>query len=316
MLKNKSGYFYILACTLIFSTVEVVLKFVAGIFAPLQITLLRFSLGGLMLFPFALRALRERNVRLGLGDLKKFALTGFLFIPVTMSFYQLSVTFTEASVVAVIFSSNALFVTVFAALVLHEKLGKNHFIALGFEVLAILLIIDPFGGELDPTGALLAVLAAVLFAAYSIAGKKLAPHYGGVAVTALSILCGAVELFVLILFGRTALGAAIFNALGLTVFVDVPLISNIPLSALPWLAVIAFGTTGLGFVTHMLALEKNTAREAALIFFFKPMLAPLFALVLLHEDITHHIPGILCFPVGAGFAMIPALIEEKRKLKQ
>ncbi len=315
MAKNKSGYFYIFVCTLIFSTVEVVLKFVAGIFAPLQITLLRFSLGGLMLFPFALRALRERNVHLGLADLKKFALTGFLFIPVTMTFYQLSVTFTEASVVAVIFSSNALFVTVFAALVLHEKLGKNHFIALGFEVLAILLIIDPFGGELDPTGALLAVLAAVLFAAYSIAGKKLAPHYGGVAVTALSILCGAVELFVLILFGRTALGASLFSALGLTVFIDVPLVSNIPLSALPWLAVIAFGTTGLGFVTHMLALEKNTAREAALIFFFKPMLAPLFALILLHEDISHHIPGIVCFLIGAGFAMIPALLEERKKAK-
>jgi len=316
MAKNKSGYFYIFVCTLIFSTVEVVLKFVAGIFAPLQITFLRFSLGGLMLLPFALRALRERNVHLSLSDFKKFAFTGFLFVPVTMTFYQLSVTFTEASVVAVIFSSNALFVTLLASVVLGEKLRYNHFIALGFEVLAILLIIDPFGGELDPTGALLAVTAAVLFAAYSICGKKLAPRYGGVAVTALSILCGAIELFVLILFGRTALGGSLFSTLGLTVFVDVPLVSNIPASALPWLAVMAFGTTGGGFVTHMLALEKNTAREAALIFFFKPMLAPLFALICLGEDITHHIPGIVCFLIGAGFSMIPALLEERKKAKQ
>lgn len=316
MTKNKIGYLYIFACTIIFSTVEVVLKFVAGIFAPLQITLLRFILGGLMLLPFALRALRERGLHLTLSDFKKFAFTGFLFIPVAMTFYQLSVTFTDAAVVSVIFSSNALFVTVFAAFVLHEKLGKNHFVALAFEVLAIILIIDPFDSELDPKGALLALASSVLFAAYSIAGKKLSPHYGGVAVTALSILCGAIELLALILFGRTALGGSIFSSLGLTVFVDVPLISNIPLSALPWLAVIAFVTTGLGFVTHMLALEKNTAREAALIFFFKPMLAPLFALFLLGEDITHHIPGIVCFLVGAGFAMIPGLLEERRKHKQ
>ncbi|MBQ5739859.1 MAG: EamA family transporter, partial [Oscillospiraceae bacterium] len=82
------------------------------------------------------------------------------------------------------------------------------------------------------------------------------------------------------------------------------------------LAIIGFGTTGLGFVTHMLAMEKNSAREAALIFFFKPMLAPLFAFIFLHEDITHHIPGIVCFLIGAGFAMIPALLEEKKKAKQ
>lgn len=316
MAKNKSGYFYIFVCTLIFSTVEVVLKFVAGIFAPLQITFLRFSLGGLMLLPFALRALRERNIHLGLSDFKKFAFTGFLFIPVTMTFYQLSVTFTEASVVAVIFSSNALFVTLFASVVLGEKLRYNHFIALGFEVLAIFLIIDPFGGELDPTGALLAALSAILFATYSICGKKLAPRYGGVAVSCFSILCGSLELFALILLGRTALGASLFSSLGLTVFVDVPLVSNIPLSALPWLLLIAFINTGGGFVTHMLAMEKNTAREAALIFFFKPMIAPLFALIFLGENITHHIPGIVCFLIGAGFSMIPGLLEERRKLKQ
>lgn len=316
MFKLKSGYFYIFACTVLFSFVEVVLKAVAGVFAPLQITLLRFILGGTMLLPFALRALRKKGVQLKAADIKKFALTGFLFIPVTMSFYQLSVTFTEAAVVAVIFSSNALFVTLLAAVVLGEKLKYNHFIALAFEVLAIFLIIDPFGGTLDPTGALLAVTAAVLFAVYSIVGKKIAPQYGGVAITCFSSLCGALELFLLILFGRTAFGGELFSSLGMTVFVDVPLVSNIPLSALPWLAIIGFGTTGLGFVTHMLAMEKNSAREAALIFFFKPMLAPLFAFIFLHEDITHHIPGIVCFLIGAGFAMIPALLEEKKKAKQ
>ena len=56
MFKMKSGYFYIFACTVLFSFVEVVLKAVAGVFAPLQITLLRFVLGGTMLLPFALIA--------------------------------------------------------------------------------------------------------------------------------------------------------------------------------------------------------------------------------------------------------------------
>ena len=42
MRDKTKGYVYILLTTVIFSTMEVALKMVAGVFAPMQITVLRF----------------------------------------------------------------------------------------------------------------------------------------------------------------------------------------------------------------------------------------------------------------------------------
>ena len=68
-----------------------------------------------------------------------------------MSLYQMSVTYTRASIVAVIFSCNPIFVTVFAHLFLHEDIHRNHIIALILELTAALIIIlTPFMATLDP----------------------------------------------------------------------------------------------------------------------------------------------------------------------
>ena len=52
MKRSYSGYLYIVLCAVIFSTMEVMLKTVHGVFAPMQITCLRFLIGGLLLIPF------------------------------------------------------------------------------------------------------------------------------------------------------------------------------------------------------------------------------------------------------------------------
>ena len=60
MKRSYSGYLYIVLCAVIFSTMEVMLKTVHGVFAPMQITCLRFLIGGLLLVPFALRSMKKR----------------------------------------------------------------------------------------------------------------------------------------------------------------------------------------------------------------------------------------------------------------
>ena len=49
MNRSRSGYVYIVLCAVIFSTMEVMLKTVHGVFAPMQITCLRFLVGGILL---------------------------------------------------------------------------------------------------------------------------------------------------------------------------------------------------------------------------------------------------------------------------
>ena len=64
----------------------------------------------------------------------------------------------------------------------------------------------------------------------------------------------------------------------------------------------------------MMALEKTSAQEASLIFFLKPMIAPLFAFLFLREEITGTmLLGIACFLLGSGIAIAPGLIAQRRQ---
>lgn len=314
MKRPSSGYLYIVLSALIFSTMEVMLKTVHGVFAPMQITDLRFLIGGLLLLPFALRSMKRRGAVFTRADAGYFALTGFLCVALSMVLYQMAVTYTKASVVAVIFSCNPIFVTMLARPLLKEAIHRNHIIALALELLAVFIIIDPLHAAIDPTGALLAIASALVFSFYSVVGKTRTPRFGGIAVTCLSFLFGASELLLLLLLGRTAVGGALFSSLGLTIFVNVPLLSNIPLSALPSLAYICAVNSAAGYVCHMMALEKTSAQEASLIFFLKPMIAPLFAFLFLREEITGTmLLGIACFLLGSGIAIAPGLIAQRRQ---
>ena len=316
MNRSRSGYIFIVLCAVIFSTMEVMLKTVHGVFAPMQITCLRFLVGGVLLIPFAMRSIRKKNAVLTRKDLGFFACAGFLCVVIAMSLYQMSVTYTRASIVAVIFSCNPIFVTMLAHFLLHEEIHKNHIIALILELTAALIIIDPIHASLDPTGALLAILSAAMFSFYSVFGKKRTPRFGGIAVTCLSFLFGATELVALLLFGRTAAGASLYGALGLKIFIDVPLFENIPLSALPALLYICCINSAAGFVCHMMAMEKTSAQEASLIFFLKPIIAPIFALIFLKEEIPlNMIVGIVCFLAGSLCAILPGILTQRKLLK-
>ena len=316
MNRSRSGYIFIVLCAVIFSTMEVMLKTVHGVFAPMQITCLRFLVGGVLLIPFAMRSIRKKNAVLTRKDLGFFACAGFLCVVIAMSLYQMSVTYTRASIVAVIFSCNPIFVTMLAHFLLHEEIHKNHIIALILELTAALIIIDPIHASLDPTGALLAILSAAMFSFYSVFGKKRTPRFGGIAVTCLSFLFGATELVALLLFGRTAAGASLYGALGLKIFIDVPLFENIPLSALPALLYICCINSAAGFVCHMMAMEKTSAQEASLIFFLKPIFAPIFALIFLKEEIPlNMLVGIVCFLAGSLCAILPGILAQRKLLK-
>ena len=200
----KRGYLFIALATLFFSTMEIALKEVAGLFNPVQLNLTRFLIGGLVLIPFARRMLRKRGVRIDGLSLVKLAGLGFLGIVVSMTLYQLAVENTNASVVAVLFSCNPGFVLVFAGLVLRTQSLRQH------------------------------VLALVLY--------------------------------------------------------------------------ICVGVTGAGFACYFMAMEATSPITASLVFFFKPALAPVLALVFLQEAIpVSMVVGVLFILAGSLVSLIPAL---------
>ena len=292
------GCLFIALAAVIFSTMEVLLKLpaVAGAFHPMQITLERFLVGGICLLPVAGWTLRRKGIRLTRRDVGTFALTGLFCVPLSMVLYQLAITHGQANVVAVLFSGNPIFVTLLAFLLLHETIAWNNFLALVLEVLGIGAIAGLGGSAVSLSSVALAVLAALFFAAYAVLGKRQTARTGSLVVTCGSFLWGGLELGALLLLGRTEVGSALFGQLGLTMFQDVPFLQGLTGQTLPYFLFIGIVNTALGYVFHMLAIEKTSAIHGSLVFFFKPILAPLFALAVLGEAVTPPILlGIVCF---------------------
>lgn len=309
----KQGYLYIAMATVLFSTMEIALKTVSGVFNPLQMTFSRFFIGGLVLLPFALKGLRRRGVPLNWATLRPFAGIGFVGMAVSMSLYQMAVTRTEASVVAVLFSTNPLFVLLFAYLLLGEPIHRRHVIALALDIIGIFFVVDPFHMELSPSGVILSLLACLTFALYGVMGKRQSQRCGGAANACFSFFFGSLELMVLSALTHIDAVASFLEGIGLEAFARVPFFSGYSMESLPTFLYVSVCVTGIGFCSYFLAMERVSANTVSLVFFFKPILAPLLAMVLIDEAIApNRWIGIVLMLAGSLTNLLPPLIAERR----
>lgn len=308
----KKGYLYITFATILFSTMEIALKSVAGQFHPIQLTLTRFLIGGIFLIPFAILALKKKQIRIDSKSLWYFSLLGLIGVVISMTFYQLAVENAKASVVAVLFSSNPVFVMLLAYFILREAIYKRNLVSLFFEILGIWVIINPFHTEISVAGISFTLLATITFALYGVFGKKKCQEYGGIVVTCCSFLFGSLEMLLLVLLSNIKLIGSNLSAMGLNVFSNIPLLSGYTSDNFLIMLYIAIGVTGGGFAFYFLAMEATSANTASLIFFFKPALAPILAFLILHEIIPiRMIIGILLILFGSIVSLYPNLIASK-----
>jgi drug/metabolite transporter (DMT)-like permease len=292
---------------------EITLKTISGSFNPIQLTLSRFFVGGVVLLPFAIKELRKRNVKPILSDLRRFAFLGFVCVIVSMLLYQMAVINTKASVVAVLFSSNPIFVMILAYFILKEPIFKNNILALVLEIIGIVAIINPLlQTKLSVLDVTFALLAAVSFAVYGVLGKQKAAKFGGVVVTCFSFLFGSFEMLLLSFLTKIDGIANILTANGLGMFANVPLFSGYSPENLLLVLYVFIGITGGGYVFYFLAMEETSANTASLVFFFKPALSPILALILLKEIIpVNMIIGIVFILGGSILSILPGLRKQK-----
>jgi drug/metabolite transporter (DMT)-like permease len=308
----KKGYVYIFLTTIIFSTMEIALKLVSGAFNPIQITFTRFFIGGLFLIPFALNALRKKDSSISKHDLFYFAFLGLLGTVISMGLYQLAVLNTKASIVAVLFSSNPIFVTILAFILLNEPIKKNNIIALILEVIGIVIIINPSNAKLSTIGVILSIAATLIFAFYGVSGKKKCAEYGGIVVTCFSFIFGSIEMLILIGLTHIPSIANYLSSNGLEIFSNIPVFTGYSLHTLPIIAYIFIINTGVGFACYFKSMEETSAQTTSLVFFFKPILAPILALILLHEAIPFNMfIGILFILLGSLLSILPGFMLSK-----
>lgn len=309
----KKGYFYIAVAVVMFTSFEVVLKFVAGQINSVQLTLCRFSIGFLFLLPIALRTLKKRSKQLDRGSVAYFALLGFVGIALCMPILHMAVSYTNSSVAAVMFSCNPVFVTFLAYFLLKEPIKPRHIVALALEILGTVVIISPWDAKLNMTGVFLALLSTLLFSIYGVMGKRKVAEFGGAVVTCFSFLFGSLIVLAFILLTHVPAVAQLFQGIGLDSFSYIPVFAGYTPQNLPYVLFVSVGVAGIGFCTYFLAMEYQSASVVSLVYFFKPALSPILAWIVHGEEISQSMfAGVVLIVVGSLCSIIPGILEAKR----
>lgn len=283
----KKSYIFVIITAILFGTMEVSCKIGGANLDPFQLTFLRFLIGGLILLPFAIVQMRKRGVRLTIKDMLALAGVGILGVTISMSLFQISIMMCNASTVSVLICVNPFFTMIFAHFMTSEKLNAYKLIVLAIAITGIVFMLRPWDIQEgnSPLGMGLMIASAFVFGLYTVAGKVSQEKIGLMAQTSISFLLGAVVLLIVILF----MGRPVVSGIS----------DNVPIILYTGLVV-----TGLGYYCYFKAIELSDAATGSFAFFLKPAVAPVIAVIVLHETILWNTIAGIAFVLAASFLNI------------
>ncbi len=274
----------ILLTAFFFGTMEISLKLAGVQFDAIQLTFLRFFIGGIILLPFAIIDLIKRKVKLTIHDLIYLLILGIVCICFSMFLYQIGVMRTNAGLAAIIISINPVFTMIFSHFLVSDKFTVKKAIVLALYVIGLVIVANPFslGEGNDIVGVLIVLVASVAFGLYTALGKKKIAKLGGMAQNSFSFLLGSGILLIIMLFMKS------------------PIISGITLENLSLVLYLGVFVTGVGYYCFVKAIQLSSPSTASIAFFIKPILAIVLAFVILGETITiNKIIGVSLVVVGS-----------------
>ncbi|MGL4655561.1 MAG: DMT family transporter [Sarcina sp.] len=303
----KKYFSLIIISTFLFSTMEIAIKCTNGAFNPIQLNFIRFLIGGLVLLPLSIRNLKKNNKKLSKKDFGYFLLTGFICIIVSMTLFTISVIMkgSNPAIIAVIFSFNPIFTIALATLIFREKITKGIILGLAVCLIGLIFVINPFKMDGDEFPSMMMALASgFTFALYSIMSKftiikrKLDP----ITVTTYTFLVGSAELLVLIGLSNVKGISHLLTSNNLSLFSNIPLFTGISIHNILLLLYISIFVSGVSFALLFIVMDKLGSTMSSLIFFIKPVLSPILALILIGDMSIlkmHNYVGVIIMAIGS-----------------
>ena len=251
-----NAIFYIIIAVIGFTTFEPFSKLITDTVSPEAITGIRFFLGGLMLFPLALRDIKKKNLSLSFKDYLILGALGVLCICISMLSLQQAVKLAPSpAVIAIVFSVNSITTLILASFVLKEKITLFKALATLFCVMGIGIMFDPHAGA-NAVSIIYALIAALSFSLFTVLSKKVNARLSPVITSAVSFSIGGL---ILIIY-QMVLGK--------------PLVPDFDFQTVWVLLYLIIVVTGIGYIAFFRAMEKGGAIAASLVFFIKPILTP------------------------------------------
>lgn len=288
--REIKGHLFAVITIFIWGTTFISTKVLLKEISPIEILFLRFIVGFIILalvYPHKLKV-KERKQEL------YFAAAGLCGITLYYLLENIALTYTFASNVGVIISVAPFFTAIFANFFLEgEKLKLQFFV--GFVVALIGISLISFNGyhtlKINPLGDILAVLAAIVWAAYSILTKKISGfHYNTIQSTRRIFFYGLLFMIpALFIFGWNPSIAV--------------LIQPVNLFNLLFLGI---GASALCFVTWNLAVKILGAVKTSGYIYMVPVITVVTSMLILQEKVT----GIAWF--GIILTLAGLLLSEKK----
>ena len=257
------GYTYLFVTILIFSTMEVVSATLKGLIHPFQLTFIRFFIGGITLLPLVL----IKKEKILLKDALFIAALGILNTCVSMGCYQIAVNMGKASTAAIILSANPVFVVFLSTIILGEKVTRDRILCILLGVLGIILIMYKPDSSSDSFLSLfLALVGSITFALYTVLGKKKSDSISSITMISLSSIFGS------------------------AFYIPVLLAMKLPILYIPQGSIIkilylGIVLSGISYVTFIEGLKILGAGKGSMVFFLKPGIVAILAMVFLKEVI-------------------------------
>lgn len=268
--RKSAGHLAALFTIIIWGTTFISTKVLLVDFRPVEILFFRFVMG----FAALLLACLHRMKGVGRRQEMTFALAGLSGICLYYLLENIALTYTMASNVGVIISVAPFFTAMLSRLFLKSegKLRANFFIGFVVAMAGIALIsFNGFEMELNPVGDVLAVLAAFVWACYSILTRKISSFgYPVILTTRRTFFYG-------ILFMLPALFLFDFK-IGSERFADVTNLLN--------LLYLGLGASALCFVTWNLAVKALGAVKTSVYIYMVPVITVVTSVFILKEPVT------------------------------
>ena len=283
MNKTIHGHIAALLTILIWGTTFISTKVLLISFEPVEILFIRFMIGYFALWCVCPRRLKVRRRK----QEWYFAAAGLCGVTLYYLFENIALTYTLASNVGVIISIAPFFTVIFSCLFLHDRRPNIRFFA-GFLIALAGIFLISFGGEknlqLNPVGDLLAVIAAMIWAAFSTITKKISGFgYNTIQTTRRTFFYG-------LIFMVPALLLMDFH-MELQQFASLKNVLN--------LLFLGFGASALCFVTWNLAVKILGSVKTSVYIYMVPVITAVTSALILHEKLTRTIvSGIVLTLIG------------------
>ena len=268
--RKSAGHLAALFTIIIWGTTFISTKVLLADFKPVEILFFRFVMGFaalLLVCPHRMKGVNRKQEM-------TFVLAGLCGICLYYLLENIALTYTMASNVGVIISVAPFFTAMLSRLFLKSegKLRANFFI--GFVVAMAGVALISFNGsrmELNPAGDVLAVLAAFVWACYSILTRKISSFgYPVILTTRRTFFYG-------VLFMIPALFLFDFE-MGLERFADMTHLLNI--------LYLGLGASALCFVTWNLAVKVLGAVKTSVYIYMVPVITVVTSVLILKEPVT------------------------------